>query len=424
MSTITLGLLLHIYQPPTQTPDVLARIVDESYRPLLRTFRVRPQLRASININAVTSEMLLAYGHRDVVQGLRELAEAEQIELAGSGKYHPILPLIPPEEAARQIELNAESHSRHFGDAYQPRGFFPPEMAYAPPTALQIAGSGHRWLLLSGIACPAAWPLDRVHRVRSARDTSGADAERLAVLFRDDILSNIISFRNTNVPDFIGKLRALNAPRTPRYVVLAMDAETYGHHIRGWEEEFLGALYDAIAAPAPAGRTRAARGADASFIQPATLSEIVDQFPAGAALVPRTSSWSTTQWDLDNLDPFPLWKHPGNTLQELLWRHLDHVFGMYAEARRIAPEAEETRIARALLDAAEHSDQFWWASRRPHWSPTLIQRGLNMQRDALVQAARAIMRSSAPDEDKRSAEDRLASAHGLAGRIELLLARE
>jgi alpha-amylase/alpha-mannosidase (GH57 family) len=416
MSTISLGLLLHLYQPPTQTPDVLARIVEESYRPLLRTFKVRPQLRASVNINAVTTEMLVEHGYKDVVHGLRDLAEGGQIEITGSGKFHPILPLIPPDEAARQIALHAESHRASFGSGYQPRGFFPPEMAYAPPTAQQILASGHQWMILSGIACGVSWPLDRVHRVQHA--------EPLAVLFRDDILSNIISFRNTDVPDFIGKLKALSSPRVPRYVVLAMDGETYGHHIRGWEEEFLGRLYDAIAAPAPAGRTRAARGVDASFIIPSTLTEIVERFPAGAPIVPRASSWSTTQWDLDNLDPFPLWKHPGNQVHALLWRHLDHVLGMFAEARRLAPEAEETRIARVLLDRAEHSDQFWWASRRPHWSPILVQRGLNVQRESIVQAARAILHSSAPDEDKTSVEDRLASAHTIAGRIEMLLARE
>jgi alpha-amylase/alpha-mannosidase (GH57 family) len=416
MSTITLGLLLHIYQPPGQTADMLARIADESYRPLLRTFRTRSQLRASININAVTVEMLMEQGHRDVVQGLRDLAATGQIELTGSGKYHPLLPLIPGEEAARQILLNNESHAHHFGATYRPRGFFPPEMAYGPTTGAQIAAAGHSWVLLSGIACPVSWPLDRVHRVEQAHS--------LAVLFRDDILSNIISFRSTDVPGFITKLRALAHARSSRYVVIAMDAETYGHHIPGWEEEFLGRLYDAIAAPVPAARSRASRMVDASFIQPATLSEIVEEFPAGSAVTPRASSWSTTQWDLDNLTPYPLWRQPGNQFHEFLWRHLDQTLGMFAEARRLAPEAEETRTARLFLDRALHSDQFWWASRRPHWSVPLVQRGLNMQRETIVQAARAILRGAAPDDDKRAAEDRLAAAHALAGRLELLLARE
>jgi alpha-amylase/alpha-mannosidase (GH57 family) len=416
VSTVALGLLLHFYQPPSQTADVLARIVDESYRPLLRTFRARPGLRASVNINAVTTEMLVDHGYSDVVEGLRGLAANGQIELTGSGKYHPILPLIPAEESSRQIALNAESHLRLFGDAYQPRGFFPPEMAFAPSIALQIAAAGHRWMLLSGVACTTAWPLERVHRVEGVRS--------LSVLFRDDILSNIISFRNTDVPDFIGKLRALASSRTPRYVVIAMDGETYGHHIPGWEEEFLGRLYDAIASPAPTGRSRAARGQDASFIHPATLSDMVEQFPAGAAIMPRASSWSTTQWDLDNHDPFPLWNHPGNELQDLLWRHLEHTLALFREARRTAPEAEDTRAARIALDRAEHSDQFWWASRRPHWSPALVQRGLNIQREALLHGVRAVLHGTATEAEKQHAEDQLAAAHSLAARAELLLARE
>jgi alpha-amylase/alpha-mannosidase (GH57 family) len=416
LSTLALGLLLHFYQPPTQTADVLARIAEESYRPLVRAIRARPGLRASVNINAVTTEMLAECGHGDVLRGLRELAESGQVELTGTAKFHPILPLLPPGEAARQIALNAESQHSHFGDAYRPGGFFPPEMAFAPPVATQIAAAGHRWLLLSGIACPVTWPLERVHRVKQA--------PALAVVFRDDILSNIISFRSTDVPDFIIKLRALTSPRTPRYCVIAMDAETFGHHIRGWEEEFLGRLYDAIAAPAPAGRRRAARGLDASFIHPATLSEIVDRFPAGAALTPRDSSWSTTQWDLDNHDPFPLWNHPGNELQELLWRHLDHALTAFAEARRLNPESVDTTTARWYLDRAEHSDQFWWASRRPHWSPSLVLRGLNLQREAILHATRAVLHNSATEADRRGTEDRMAAAHALAVRIEVLLARE
>lgn len=415
MSSLTLGLLLHFYQPPGQSADVLARIADQSYRPLLRVIRGRPNLRASVNINAVTVEMLRTHGHRDVIVGLRDLALSGQIELTGSGAYHPILPLIPPDEAARQIALSGEQLSAVFNEAYLGEGFFPPEMACGPETARQVAAGGFRWMLVSGIACPVTWPLEWVHRVEDTPD--------LAVLFRDDILSNIIAFRSTDVPGFIGKLRALLHPRNDRYVVIAMDAETFGHHIAGWEEEFLGRLYDVIARRPAALRGRGMRGLDTSFIHPAKLSEIVDQFEAGAPIPLRPSSWSTSAADIAAGVPYPLWLHPDNQAHDLLWRHLDQTIWMVMEARRTAPDTEEYRSARGLLDRALCSDPSWWASRRPHWSPGLVQRGLNLQREALLPATRAILRGMGTSGDKRAAEDRLAAAHTLAGRLELLLAQ-
>jgi len=123
--------LFHFYQPPTQLPSVLEKICNESYLPLLEVLREYPQATATANINAVLTEMLKDCGHNDVIGGPKELAGKGQIEITGTGKYHPILPLIPPEEAKRQIELNHKTNAYFFGGAYRPNGFFPPEMAYS-----------------------------------------------------------------------------------------------------------------------------------------------------------------------------------------------------------------------------------------------------------------------------------------------------
>jgi alpha-amylase/alpha-mannosidase (GH57 family) len=39
--------------------------------------------------------MLMDCGHGDVIEGFRRLAENGQLEFTGTGKYNPILPLIP-----------------------------------------------------------------------------------------------------------------------------------------------------------------------------------------------------------------------------------------------------------------------------------------------------------------------------------------
>ena len=110
--------LLHFYQPPTQFPPVLNKICQESYRPLIDVFREYPNARATVNINGVLTEMLSDCGHTDIIDGLRELAEKGQIEITGTGKYHPILPLIPQEEARRQIELNQKTNTFFFGNGF------------------------------------------------------------------------------------------------------------------------------------------------------------------------------------------------------------------------------------------------------------------------------------------------------------------
>ncbi len=42
MSTIYWASLLHFYQPPIQIPEVLRKVVDESYRPLIEVFKQHP----------------------------------------------------------------------------------------------------------------------------------------------------------------------------------------------------------------------------------------------------------------------------------------------------------------------------------------------------------------------------------------------
>lgn len=127
--------ILHFYQPPTQFPAVLKRICDESYRPLIALLGEFEQARATVNINGSLTQMLVDCGHQDIVDGLRRLAEDGRIEFFGSAMYHPILPLIPESEVARQIQLNHATNRRAFGDVYAPHGFFPPELAYGPVVA-------------------------------------------------------------------------------------------------------------------------------------------------------------------------------------------------------------------------------------------------------------------------------------------------
>jgi alpha-amylase/alpha-mannosidase (GH57 family) len=419
--------LLHFYQPPTQVPSVLKRICDESYRPLLQVFEEYPDARVTINFNGVLTDMLIDCGHGDVIDGLRSLAENGQIEFTGTGKYHPILPLIPKEEVKRQIDLNTQTNRRAFGQGYAPQGFFPPEMCYSPDILQPIIKSGYHWIILSGIACPADWPMDIIYKVER-------EGQTLMLFFRDDVLSNRISFQDLGAKEFIAHLEEWQGKRKNIYVVTAMDAETYGHHIQDWERTFLAKVYEELGAPVePLEEVKQAKvlaGQHASLltnseavakIHMVTISQLLDLFPQGQTIEPRPSSWSTTADDIKAGNYYPLWQDKKNEVHRLQWEHLSICIELVNKALECADNEESRRaatLARGLLDRAEHSCQMWWASNHPMWDINLIHMGLLDQLRTIVNAYRAINKSGAREETKREYYYRTVAARDIRNKLE------
>ena len=418
--------LLHFYQPPTQIPSMLKKICNESYRPLIKVFEEYPHARATVNFNGVLTEMLMEFGHEDVVDGFKNLAERNQLEFTGSGMYHPILPLIPENEVRRQIRLNTATNRHFFGEIYRPKGFFPPEMCYIKDILPPIIQSKYKWIILSGIACPTEWPMDIIHKVES-------DHETLMVFFRDDVLSNKISFHDLGPKEFIEHLEQRRGKKENIYVVTAMDAETFGHHIQGWEKTFLAEVYDELEPPLEswenikqakviANQHAALLGSNeaAAQIQTVTISELLDIFPHGETVEPKASSWSTTAEDIAADNPYPLWKDENNEIHRLLWEHLTICIELVNKALACADNDESRHsaaIARRLLDQAEHSCQMWWASKRPMWDINLIHMGILSQLRVIVNAYRAINKSGADDKTKRDYYYRTLAARDIRNKL-------
>ncbi|MEK7874213.1 MAG: hypothetical protein AAB502_10200 [Chloroflexota bacterium] len=399
------GLLLHFYQPPTQVHSVLRQVAEECYRPVLDILRQHPHARVTVNINGVLTESLWEHGFRDILDGLRELGAKGQIEFTGSAKHHAILPLIPDAEMRRQIQLNHVTNRHFLGDAYRPLGFFPPELCYGPGLVAPLIEPRYSWVLASGVACPVDWPTQVVHEIRHGFD-------HLAVLFRDDVLSDKISFRKLDGRGFVEHLRGMAQSNGDAYVVTAMDAETFGHHHKGWERLFLGEAYSALA-------DGLARD-EAPAVRPATLSEIVDSFPRGAPVEPHPSSWSTSRDDLAAHAPYPLWKAPYNDIHRLQWEHTDICIQLVKRAEGLASDETSKRfaaLARGFLDPALHSCQFWWASKRAGWDINMVHRGLLEQEEVILNACKAIECSSGAESVRREAYYLVAASRDLRAQI-------
>ena len=376
---IYFSFLFHIYQPPVQIPPVIKQIVNESYRPIIEALRNHPEAKITLNINGTLTEQLNDYGYVDLIETIATLAARGQIEFTGSGKFHPLLPLIPAPEIRRQIELNNQTNHRFFGNVYKTRGFFPPEMAISEEVINVVKDMGFGWMIMSGIAnILPEFPTNSI-----SKHPNG-----LKLIFRDDYISIDCAFdKINNVDAFINRLYYKHSPED-MYVCIALDGETFGHHVKHAINNFLIPLFEALP--------------HRNEVQISTISEIIDRFPLGDTQNPRASSWSTMHSDLLHDVPFPLWFDPNNEI------HIEqHRFFMYAltlihlsAKYRDCMNQEKKSIfdnARNLLDRGIHSCQQWWASRRPWYSPDMILRGLNEVLMASVNAKRSLPNSLIPD---------------------------
>jgi alpha-amylase/alpha-mannosidase (GH57 family) len=285
-------------------------------------------------------------------------------------------------------------------------------MCYSRDIVDPIIESRHEWVVLSGIACPVAWPMSLIHEIVNGED-------KLAVFFRDDILSNKISFRDIDGPGFIEHLKRLYGGKGDMYVVTAMDAETFGHHIQHWDKLFLAQIFETLEPMPIDDKTMHEQKSLAEQhrrlfefekdkedrqIKIVTMSELLAIFPRGDKVEPRPSSWSTSADDIKMQNYYPLWKDMNNPLQQMQWEHLSIAMELVHKAAELADNdssAQFANIARTTLDAAFHSCQFWWASKKPMWDESMVYRGLNLQREALLNAYKAISASGSKPEFKK-----------------------
>lgn len=334
----------HLYQPPAWDEDIVRRAADQSYRPLIDILRRHPHVRITLNITAALTEQLVALGLTDVCAGLKDLVTREQVELVGSAAYHPILPLLPPEEIIRQIELQDQHHKRFFGRAYKPRGFFAPEMAYGPELEQLLVDRGFDWVILDEPAATGTiGDLDFTHRYRSPGG--------LGLVFRNRHISDFLSFvAVVDQPDEAVAVLKTDK-RSAQYLVTAMDGENLGHHRPGVDRlwELLVSWPDT---------------------QTLTISDYRQQLLQERVLDIIPSSWSSQPSELRAHIPYGLWNHPDNPLHKAQWELTYKVIA----AVKAATTDPAYDSARRLLDQALTSDKYWWASASPWWDAAIVIR--------------------------------------------------
>jgi len=115
---------LHIYQPPDSENYVIKEATEKSYVRIVSALEKNPAAKFTMNITGCLIERWQELHYFDLIERIKKLIAAGQIELTGSAMYHCLLPLTPKPEAARQIKENTRILKSVFGDELKLRGFF------------------------------------------------------------------------------------------------------------------------------------------------------------------------------------------------------------------------------------------------------------------------------------------------------------
>lgn len=353
---------LHIYQPPNQMDDILERIVNESYRVLLHGLKEHKAARLTLNISGGLTEMLARHGYRDVLDDIALMVKRGRLELTETAKYHTFFPLLPESEIERQIRLNHQTNRHHFGSIYKPVGFFPTEMAYHPKIARIVRRLGYRWMIADEISACGKVGVTRYDTTYSVKGLGN-----FLIFFKEQRYSNLIAGAvvrsGPSLLEEMGEERSDN-----RYLLTAMDGETFGHHRPGLEK----LLFHIF---------------DSPKFEKVLVSEIPGRFPKPTPIQPIPASWSTNEEDIRRHQPFRLWWQKDNPIHRLQWRFTNLAIGAVHKLPKASPNY---RRARPMLDRALHSDHYWWASKY-WWSLEVIEQGAKN----LLDTARSIRGATA-----------------------------
>src|SRR3989338_7599345 len=352
---------LHIYQPPTQKPYWVKKVAEESYRKIVKGLLAAPEAKVTMNINGVLLELLQACGCMDIIKSLRLLLERGQLELTGSAKYHALLPFLPSTEIERQVKLNEETLKRFFGENLELKGFFPPEMAFAPTLIPVIAKLGYRWMIVDELSFPRKAGALEITPLQYDSIYTAENAPDFSLFFRERRMSWVILSGQIGTGNLLIKSLGERLNRA-EYLLTAMDGETFGHHRPGLEALLFEIYKDAN-------------------LKTVCLSDLFELFPAREPVSPVPATWALMEKDREQSKPFSRWYDEDNDIHEMQWK----ITNLAIKVMENAPQSDPGYAkSRETLDRALHSDQYWWASARPWWSIEMIERGAKEFYDAIL----------------------------------------
>jgi alpha-amylase/alpha-mannosidase (GH57 family) len=363
---VKLCFLLHFYQPSNQFEDVIKKVTQECYIPLIKAIKNNKRVKITANFSLSLLEQLDRYGFNWLIRDIKELVDAGRIELVGSAAYHPLLTKISEDFIDKQVILNESALAYYFGSSRdfegedcfmikELRGFFPPEMAVNSEVVKVLGGLGYEWVAVDDFCLPKDY-----RGVLKGGFVYSLGNQFPKLLARDRALTDLISFkRDADKSHIVAEILKNSNDK-----MIALDAETFGHHNKDGLYLFESIMSDVVS----------------KGVEVTTLSEVVQQAEVVSIPNIEESTWSSSEESV-----YPLWVNEGSKINTALWLLQKEVnaefFSKYPLESpktsssqngglplwkfeydaRVSSLDLETKIALGML-RLQQSDQFWWST--------------------------------------------------------------
>jgi alpha-amylase/alpha-mannosidase (GH57 family) len=365
---------LHMHQPPGN----LRLLIDENaweaqqiIRCYDRAARYAHQFRDVARFHVGFSGILLEqFRSKDIIDRYRQFVDipamlesyrqATNIEPIGMGYFHPIFPLIPREDWEDHLVSGRQLTAEVFGR--EPRGFWPPEMAFDMEMVPALAKAGYEYVVVDGVHVKPAddrTPFDP-YRPYVARK----DGSQIAVIPRDRGISNAQE-SGMSADWFIGEVtRSVSSSPgagAPRLVTTWSDGEN-GGWFRNMSEgsNFFGHFFAAFMDRVRSGSTQ---------IRPILISDFLDRNAPEREAIVRTGAWN-----VGNTSGYDFSQWAGSDQQR---RAIDKIFDAsrryWGLTKTALPENARRTLgaARDLILESETSCFLFWGDA---WIPKLYER--------------------------------------------------
>lgn len=304
---------------------------------------------------------------KNLLEGLRRVSNASNVEITTTPYYHPIFPLLldttnalrcmPQVQLPPAIRLPGIAKAQLHGaltamerwTGRRPRGIWPAEGSVCPEMIPMLAEEGVRWmatddriLMLSLYAFPKEQRDLSPHQPFFA--THGG--KQVGIVFRDHGLSDLISFTYSKMPtdaainDLLGHLRRIDEHPRPgqRLVTVILDGENPWEFYPDSGREFLTGLFSAL---------------EREGIPTTTVGDYLERHPPEVTLPNlHTGSWIDAN--------FRIWI--GRPQKNQAWTYIKRTLDEVGDALSPGQRSSDPQLALAFesLCAACGSDWFWW----------------------------------------------------------------